>query len=390
MKHFFVTTVSRDIINVQTLITMKESQLFSDYQLGNITLKNRVVMAPMTRSRALKENAPSELNALYYAQRAGAGLIITEGTAPSPNGLGYPRIPGIFTKAQIEGWKLVTEAVHKEGSHIFVQLMHTGRVGHELNLPDGAEVVAPTDKVVSGEMYTDQQGPLPHTMPRKMTKADIDQAVEEFVRAAKNAIQAGFDGVEIHAANGYLIEQFINANINDRDDEYGGSVENRSRFALEVAEAVVKAIGKERTGIRLSPYGVFNDTGAFADVDESFEYLTKKLSDLGLVYIHIVDHAAMGAPEVPVALKEKIRKLFNGTYILSGGYDRAQAEEDLKAGKGDLVAFGRPFIANPDYVERMLTGAELAEADQNTFYTPGKEGYVDYPLLNGELLESKK
>lgn len=368
---------------------MNNTELFSSYQLGNITLKNRVVMAPMTRSRALKDNAPSELNALYYAQRGGAGLIITEGTAPSPNGLGYPRIPGIFNKAQIEGWKLVTDAVHKEGSKIFIQLMHTGRVAHELNLPEGGEVVAPTDKPVSGEMYTDTQGPQTHTTPRKMTKEDIDQAIEEFVRASKNAIQAGFDGVEIHAANGYLLEQFINPNVNDRDDEYGGSIENRSRFVLEVAEAVVKAIGKERTGIRLSPYGVFNDTGAFADVDETFEYLAKKLSDLGLVYIHIVDHAAMGAPEVPAALKEKLRNSFKGTYILSGGYDRERAEEDLKAGKGDLVAFGRPFIANPDFVERMLTGAELSEADHNTFYTPGKEGYVDYPMLNGELHELK-
>lgn len=341
----------------------------------------------MTRSRALKDNAPSALNALYYAQRSGAGLIITEGTAPSPNSLGYPRIPGIFNKTQIEGWKLVTDAVHKEGSKIFIQLMHTGRVGHQLNLPEGAEVVGPTDKAVSGEMYTDAQGLQPYTTPRKMTKEDISQAVEEFVRAAKNAIQAGFDGVEIHGANGYLIEQFINANINDRDDEYGGSIENRSRFALEVAEAVVKAIGKERTGIRLSPYGVFNDAGAFADVDETFEYLTKKLNDLGLVYIHIVDHAAMGAPEVPASLKEKIRKSFTGTYILSGGYDRERAEEDLKAGKGDLVAYGRPFIANPDLVERMKTGAELAEGDHNTFYTPGEEGYADYPMLNGELLE---
>ncbi|UII30025.1 alkene reductase [Fulvivirga ulvae] len=369
---------------------MNNSQLFSSYQLGSITLKNRVVMAPMTRSRAVKDNAPAELTALYYAQRAGAGLIITEGTAPSPNGLGYPRIPGIFNKVQIEGWKLVTDAVHKEGAKIFVQLMHTGRVGHQLNLPEGAEVVSPTAKPVSGEMYTDSQGALTHTTPRKMTKEDIEQAVEEFARAAKNSIQAGFDGVEIHGANGYLIEQFINPNINDRDDEYGGSVENRARFVLEVAEAIVKAIGKERVGIRLSPYGVFNDAGAFADIDETFEYLTKQLSDLGLVYLHIVDHTALGAPEVPATIKQKIRDTFKGTYILSGGYDKERAIEDLEAGKGDLVAFGRPFIANPDFVERMLTGAELSVADHNTFYTPGKEGYVDYPMLNGELLELKK
>lgn len=369
---------------------MANQKLFSTYKLGAVQLKNRIVMTPMTRSRAIEDNAPGEMVANYYGQRAGAGLIITEGTAPSPNALGYPRIPGIFDQKQIEGWRLTTNAVHERGGRIFIQLMHTGRVGHQLNLPEGAEVVGPSDKTVSGEMYTDQQGPQPHTSPRKMTAEDIDQAVREFVQASRNAVDAGFDGVEIHGANGYLIEQFINPNINDRDDEYGGSIENSSRFLLRVTAAVAEAIGPDRVGVRLSPYGVFNDTGAFDDVDDTFIYIARRLSEQGLVYVHIVDHAAMGAPEVPTHLKEAIREAFKGTYILSGGYDKERAENDLQAGKGDLVAFGRPFIANPDLVERFISGAVLAEPDPSTFYTPGKEGYIDYPVLDYETVNHEK
>lgn len=361
------------------------TQLFSPYRLGGIELKNRIVMAPMTRSRALEDNAPSDMHTLYYAQRAGAGLIITEGTSPSPNGLGYARIPGIFTDKQLAGWKKVTDAVHREDSRIFLQLMHVGRVAHQLNLPDSAEVIAPSAKAVSGEMYTDQQGPQPHTVPRRMTTEDIKRTVAEHIEAAKNAIKAGFDGVEIHGANGYLLEQFINPNVNDRKDEYGGTIENRVRFVLEVAEGLANAIGKEKTGIRLSPYGVFNDTGAFDGIDQTYEYLAEKLSDLGLVYIHIVDHSSMGAPEVPQVLKDKLRKAFKGTYILSGGYEKEKANADLKGGKGDLAAFGRPFISNPDLVDRMRLGLPLTDPDPATFYTPGQEGYTDYPMvkLNG-------
>lgn len=368
---------------------MSDQKLFSTYQLGKLQLKNRIVMAPMTRSRAVKDNAPDEVVAIYYSQRASAGLIITEGTSPSPNGLGYPRIPGIFNKVQIDGWKLVTGAVHKAGGKIFVQLMHTGRVGHQLNLPKGAEVVGPSDKVLAGEMYTDLEGPKSHTRPRKMNKADIQQAIEEFAQAAKNAIEAGFDGVEIHGANGYLVEQFINPNVNDREDEYGGSIENRSRFLLEVVQAISETIGAERIGVRLSPYGVFNDTGAFEGVDDTYIYIAKKLSEFGVVYIHIVDHASMGAPEVPASLKKKLRQTFRGTYILSGGYDRARAELDLNERNGDLVAFGRPFIANPDFVKRLEAQAELSEPDQTTFYTPGAAGYIDYPELNTMSAQAK-
>lgn len=360
---------------------MEKSKLFSPYRLGGVELKNRIVMAPMTRSRAAEGNAPSELVAQYYAQRSGAGLIITEGTSPSPNGLGYPRIPGIFSEEQIEGWRKVTAGVHKEDSKIFLQLMHTGRVAHALNLPNGAEVIAPSEKTVSGEMYTDEQGPQPHTAPRKMTAHDIEVAIKEHADAAKNAIAAGFDGVEIHGANGYLIEQFINPNINDREDAYGGAIENRARFLLQVTEEIIKAIGKDKTGVRLSPYGAFNDTGAFDTVDETYEYIAQKLDRLGVAYLHIVDHSSMGAPEVPAKLKDKLRAIFRNTYILSGGYDKARAEADLRTNKGDLVAFGKPFISNPDLVERIRMDFPLAEPDPGTFYTPGEEGYVDYPRL---------
>lgn len=354
--------------------------LFDPTTLAGLSLKNRFVMSPMTRSRAI-ENVPNALMAEYYAQRAGAGLIITEGVAPSPNGLGYPRIPGVFSAAQVEGWKLVTRAVHEKGSKIFAQFMHTGRVGQALNLPAGAEVIGPTDVVCPGEMYTDAKGPLPHTAPRAMTAADIEKTVAEHAASAKNAIEAGFDGVEIHGANGYLVEQFLNANVNTRTDEYGGSAEKRNRFALEVVRAVVAAIGKDKVGIRLSPHGAFNATGAFEGVEAQYVALAKELGGLGIAYIHIVDHSAMGAPPVPSELKQAIRTAFGGTFILSGGYDAARAEVDLVEKKGDLVAFGRPFLSNPDFVERARKGAELNPPDMGTFYTPGAKGYTDYPTL---------
>jgi N-ethylmaleimide reductase len=358
--------------------------LFSPYSSGGLELRNRIVMAPMTRSRAIQNNAPGELEATYYKQRSGAGLIITEGTAPSPNGLGYPRIPGIYSKEQIAGWRKVTDAVHKEGGKIFLQIMHVGRVGHTANLPQEGQIVSPSSKSVSGDMYTDSEGPQPHTHPKLMDNQDINQAIQEFVQAAKNAIEAGFDGVELHGANGYLIEQFLHKNVNELENEYGGSVENRVRFLDEVAQQVVAAIGPEKVGLRLSPYGVFNDTGAFDTLEETFALAARKMKERGITYIHIVDHSAMGAPEVPDQIKEVIRKEFGGTIILSGGYDASRAEKDLKAGKGELVAFGRPFISNPDLVQRFKAAAELADPDQSTFYTPGSKGYIDYPNMHQE------
>lgn len=361
---------------------MSENKLFSSYTLGNATLNNRIVMAPMTRSRALKDNAPADINALYYGQRAGAGLIITEGTSPSPNGLGYPRIPGIFSDEQTKGWKLVADAVHAEGGKVFVQLMHTGRVTAKLNLPEGAKVLAPSALQLEGEMYTDEAGNQPHDQPEEMTREDIEIAINEYVQAAKNAIAAGLDGVELHGANGYLINQFLHPNSNHRTDEFGGNAENRNRFAVEVANRVIEAIGADKVGMRISPYGVYNGMGAFEGNEDQYVQLAKALSDLNLQYIHMVDHSAMGAPEVPVSIKQKIREAFAHTLILSGGYDKTRAEADLASGAADLIAFGRPFISNPDLVDRLKADAELAQPDFDTFYTPTEKGYTDYPALN--------
>ena len=324
--------------------------LFDSVQVRALTLRNRTVMAPMTRSRAVEANTPNALMAEYYAQRASAGLIITEGTSPSANGLGYARIPGLFNAAQVAGWKLVTDAVHAQGGKIVIQFMHTGRVTHAANLPAGGEVVGPVDGACPGQMYVDALGMQDHTPARAMTEADIAHAVAEYAQAARLAIEAGFDGVELHAANGYLIEQFLNANVNTRTDGYGGSTAGRNRFALEVARATVAAIGAERVGIRLSPYGVFNGTGAFADVDAQYLALVQELSTLGLMYLHVLDHSAMGAPAVPAELKVALRAAFQGPYILAGGFDTASAEQALVDGQADLIAFGRPFISNPDLV----------------------------------------
>ena len=356
------------------------SQLFSKANLGPLTLQNHLVMAPMTRSRAV-DNIPNQLMAEYYAQRASAGLIITEGTSPSPNGLGYPRIPGAFSPAQVDGWRLVTEAVHARGAKIFLQLMHCGRVAHPLNLPAGARIVAPSAIAPDGEMYTDAEGMQPIGVPHEMTLADIETAVGEFAHAATNAVAAGFDGVELHGANGYLLEQFLRPTSNHRTDNYGGSVENRARFILEVADAAIAAIGKERVGIRLSPFGVFNDMPPYDSMEADYRYVAQQLDARGLAYLHLVDHSAMGAPEVPASMKSILRKTFKGTLILSGGYDAARAESDLAAGNADLIAVGRPFLANPDLVARWQTGAASNEPDMETFYTPGAKGYTDYPTL---------
>jgi N-ethylmaleimide reductase len=357
------------------------SQLFAKTTLGSLSLKNHLVMAPMTRSRAIG-NIPNELMAEYYAQRASAGLIITEGTSPSPNGLGYPRIPGIFSAAQVAGWKRITDVIHAKGAKMFIQFMHCGRVGHALNLPAGARILAPSAVRADGEMYTDAEGMKPHPTPQAMTEADIKTAIEEFVQAAKNAMAAGFDGIELHGANGYLLEQFIRPNSNQRTDRYGGSIENRARFVLEVSDAVIKAIGKDKVGIRLSPFGVFNDMPLYDAMEADYTYLAQQLNLRGLAYIHLVDHSSMGAPPVPASMKTALRNVFKGKLILSGGYDAARAESDLAAGKCDLVAVGKPFLANPDLVTRWKTGAALNAPDMNTFYTPGPKGYTDYPALN--------
>ena len=355
--------------------------LFTALSAPSLPLRNRIVMAPMTRSRAVEHNMPNALMAEYYGQRATAGLIVTEGTSPSPDGLGYARIPGLFNAAHVQAWKMVTDAVHAKGGKIFVQLMHTGRVAHVANLPAGAEVVGPTGDVCPGEMHTDTLGMQPHSAPRAMTADDIDHAVAAYARSAQLAIEAGFDGVELHAANGYLIEQFLNANVNRRSDAYGEGIQGRNRFALEVVRATVAAIGADRVGIRLSPYGVFNGTGAYPDVEAQYEALTEALAQVGILYVHLLDHSAMGAPPVPAELKLRLRSAFKGVFILAGGFDRAGAERALDAGHADLIAFARHFIANPDLVARMQAEAALNPLDMATFYTPGPKGYTDYPTL---------
>ncbi len=355
--------------------------LFEPFTARTLMLANRIVMSPMTRSRADKHNVPNALMAEYYSQRAAAGLIVTEGTSPSPNGLGYPRIPGLFNVEQVRGWKLVTDAVHAKGGKIVVQLMHTGRVTNIKNLPVGAETIGPSVAVCPGEMFTDSDGMQPNSPPRPMNDQDIQNAIKEYATSAALAMDAGFDGIELHSANGYLIEQFLNPLVNLRTDEYGGSIAGRNRFAIEVVKAASAEIGAERVGIRLSPYGNFNGTGAFADVDEQYKTLVQEFSRIRLLYVHVLDHSAMGAPPVPATIKQSLREAFDGPYILAGGFDAASAEKALDAKQADLIAFARSFLANPDLVERMRIHAPLNSPDMQTFYTPGAKGYTDYPAL---------
>jgi N-ethylmaleimide reductase len=352
--------------------------------LGKIQLKNRIVMAPMTRCRALG-NTPNDLIATYYEQRASAGLIITEGTSPSPNGLGYARIPGIFNEAQVSGWKKTTDAVHSKGGKIFVQFMHTGRMGHHLNLPAGADIMAPSAIAASGQMYTDSQGMQDLPVPTAMSVEDLVKTKKEFMHAAINAVAAGFDGIELHGANGYLLEQFLSPVSNQRTDKYGGSVENRCRFVLEVVEATGQAIGMDMVAIRLSPYGVNGGMDHYPEIDETYAYLSAQLDKLGILYIHLVDHSAMGAPEVPLSIKQTIRQNLSKTLILAGGYSKETAERDLESGLADLIAFGKPFITNPDLVERMQNDSPInTEWDFNTFYSADDKGYTDYPRYMAE------
>jgi N-ethylmaleimide reductase len=358
---------------------MKEYKLFDTKKVGIVDVKNCIVMSPMTRSRAIR-NVPNELMAEYYRQRSGSGLIITEGTSPSPNGLGYARIPGIYSKQQVEGWKMITSAVHKNGGKIFVQFMHTGRIGHQLNIPDGAQILAPSAVKAKGQMWTDSKMMQDFPVPKEMTSDDIVNTKAEYITAAKNAMEAGFDGVELHGANGYLLEQFLSPFSNTRKDNYGGSIENRCRFVIEVVTSISDAIGKDKTAIRLSPYGVASDMPHYPEIDATYKYLSEQLNNLGIAYIHIVDHSAMGAPIVPMEIKKIIRNNFKNRLILSGGYDKERAEADIQSGLGDLVAFGRPFINNPDLVERFKNNLPLSiDLKMDLFYTAGEKGYTDYP-----------
>lgn len=355
--------------------------LFEPYALGPLTLRNRLVMAPMTRNRATADHVPTPIMATYYGQRASLGLIITEGVAPSPDGAGYARIPGLYSAVQVEAWKPVTAAVHAAGGRIFAQLMHTGRASHVDNLPAGARVVSSAAVTLPDNIYTDTKGPQPASAPHALSEAEVEAVVQEFVTAARHAIEAGFDGVELHAANGYLIEQFLNANLNTRTDRFGGSAENRNRFAVDVARATAAAIGADRVGVRVSPHGQFNAMGSFDGVNEQYIALAKELGALQLAYLHLVNHESMGAQPLPAELPRQLKAAFGRTFIASGGLDRAHAEALLASGAADLVAFGRPALANPDLVVRLQQQAPLNAPDFGTFYTPGPQGYTDYPVL---------
>ena len=355
-------------------------QIFEPFTLSGLELKNKIVMAPMTRSRAIN-NIPNDLMKEYYSQRADAGLILSEATGVSANGTGYPRIPSAYTPQQIDGWKNIAEGVHAKGGKFFVQLFHTGRVSSALNFPKGGKTVAPSSiPLTSMEMYKDQEGMQPHDVPKEMSLADIKQAQNEFVNAATKLIEAGIDGVEVHSANGYLLDQFLDPGTNQRTDEYGGNFKNRAKFTLETTQKVVDAIGADKVGIRFSPYSVLHGmSGDYPEITEVYTYLAQELSKMGIAYIHIADQrAAMSAPEFATEIWKIIGDNFNGT-MLGGGdvWSAEKAEELLKDGY-DLVYVGRAFIANPDLIEKFKTGKELSAPDVDKLYTPGPEGYTDW------------
>ena len=348
--------------------------LFSQVQIGRHTLTNRMVMAPMTRSRSDDFGVPTELVPTYYAQRAGAGLIISEGVFPVALGKGYVRTPGIETAEQVTAWKQVAEAVQARGGQIFMQLMHCGRISHPSLLPGGALPQAPSAIKPAGQTWT-ATGLQDFVTPHALSMVEIAAVIEGYRQAARLAIEAGFDGVELHAASGYLPEQFLSTGSNQRTDEYGGSVENRTRFVLEVLNAMATEIGSDRVGIKLSPEMNFNDI-VDANPQETYTWLVEQLHGLNLAYLHV---ALFGASVDYHAL---LRPLFDGSYLIGGGLDQNAAEALIAEGRADAVVFGSAFLANPDLPERFRTGAELNVPDKNTFYAPGAQGYIDYPAMS--------
>jgi N-ethylmaleimide reductase len=365
---------------MQELRANNVPDLFSPVEVGPLKLHNRVVMAPLTRSRAGPGNVPTQLNALYYAQRASAGLIIAEATQIAPEGQGYISTPGIHSREQIEGWKCVTKAVHVAGGHVVLQLWHVGRISHPSFQPGGALPVAPSAIRPKGQAFT-AKGFEPIPTPRALETAEISAIVAKYAQAAQNALAAGFDGVEVHAANGYLIDQFLRDQTNKRTDRYGGSIENRSRFLLEVVEAVTAAVSAERTGVRISPQNGQNDISD-SDPQRLFNYVAQQLSGKGLAYLHTIEGDTGGVP-VPPFDYAKLKRLFGGIVIANNGFDKARASEAIAQGRADLAAFGKPFISNPDLVIRLLLDAPLAPANRETFYGGAEQGYTDYPILRG-------
>lgn len=363
--------------------------LFTPYHLSGLALPNRIIMPPMTRARATDGNVPTALMAEYYAQRASAGLIVTEGAQISQQGQGYAWTPGIHSPEQVAGWRLVTDAVHAAGGRIFAQLWHVGRVSHVSLQPGGVAPVSSSPLVADDvKVFIDPEGKGPlggaggmvqHSTPRSLSKTEIAQVVQDFAIAARNALDAGFDGVELHGANGYLINQFIDSRANNRTDSYGGSLSNRLRFLCEVAEAVIAVAGSERVGVRLAPLTTLQ--GAVDDTPQA-TYLgaARLLDELGVTYLHIAEADWEDAPEMPPAFKEALRLIYRGTLIYAGKYTRKRAEVALRSGWADLIGFGRPFVANPDLPERLRQGWPLAEPDVNRFFGGAAIGYTDYPL----------
>ena len=358
------------------------TDLLSPYRLGEFALKNRLVMAPMTRSRALEGNVPNPLAATYYAQRAAAGLIITEATQVSPQGVGYIRTPGIHAPAQVAGWRLVTDAVHRAGGKIFAQLWHVGRISHP-DFHDGALPVAPSAIAADGEVFTNR-GRAKMVTPRALEAHELPGIVAQFQKGAENAKAAGFDGVELHGANGYLLDQFLRDGANRRTDAYGGSIRNRARFPLEVTEAVVAVWGADRVGYKVSPNSAFNSMSD-SDPIATFSYFADELSRLGLLYLHATEGVTgpMAPPAGTILAAPVLRERFKGALILNGGYDAHSADAAIARGAADLIAFGVPFLANPDLPVRYARGAPLNAPDQATFYAGEAKGYIDYPELAG-------
>lgn len=359
---------------------MSDQALLNPVKLGRYNLPNRVTMSPLTRNRATNpEHAPTALHTTYYTQRAGAGLIITEASQISPQGVGYPNTPGIYSDAQVAGWRHVTDAVHAAGGHIFCQLWHVGRI----SLPDfhaGELPVAPSAINPETTLYAPDFSQKPTVTPRALDHSEIKGIIEDYVRAARRALEAGFDGIEVHAANGYLLNQFLIDSSNQRTDEYGGNIENRARIVFEVLDAVTAIWGADRVGIRLSPSGLFN-IGAGSDNRAQFDYVIERLNDYALAYLHLMEPFAPvdEMPNMVPHVAQHYRPRYHGTLMINNGFDQARGNEVIAQGHADLVAYGRLFISNPDLPARFATGAPLAEPDQDTFYVGGEKGYIDYP-----------
>jgi N-ethylmaleimide reductase len=358
---------------------MSTSKLFEPYKLGAITLSNRTVMAPLTRNRAVAGFVPNPLAIEYYGQRASAGLLVTEASQVSQQGQGYQDTPGIYTKEQVAGWRKVTDHVHERGGHIYIQLWHVGRISHTSLQANGGAPVAPSairanTKTFVGGAFADV------SEPRALELSEIPGIIDSFKRASANALAAGFDGVEIHGANGYLLDQFAKDGANKRADAYGGSIENRARLMLEVSKAVAAEAGADRTGIRISPVTPANDISD-SNPQPLFDHIVDRLNALKLIYIHVIEGATGGPRDIAPFDYDSLRKRFSGTYIANNGYDFKLATEVLEKNKADLIAFGKPFISNPDLVERLKLGAPLNDFDKATFYGGGAKGYTDYPAL---------